>query len=87
MSWLAGIYLSAGLAYMAPHASPQSRGFSYWNYDITNIVNPYGSLEIGWHKDFGRIALELAARHESSIPAQDFGQNTAEVRLRWRPFE
>jgi hypothetical protein len=77
------LYLSAGMAYMLPHPSDP---MGYWLRDINQIVNPYGTLEIGWHKDFGQFALEMAARHASSMPAADFGQNTLEFRVRFYPF-
>lgn len=84
MSLLCCLYLSTGLSYMFQNPYPSA--FAYWRYDIAQVKNPYGVLEVGWHKDFGPIALEFAGRHESSIPVNDFGQNTLELRLRWYPF-
>jgi len=84
--WLACcLYLSAGLSYMAHTPAPEPYGAHYWLYDVSQVRDPYGVAEIGYHRDYGHFALELASRHDSSIPARDFGQNSLEVRLRWYP--
>ena len=85
---LAALYLQAGAAYMLPHGSPQSYGWEYWRFDITEVRNPYGSLEVGFETDQDRhLSGSLSFRHLSSMTrGQDFGQNTVEVRVKWKPF-
>jgi len=80
------LYLATGLSYMAHTPSPMPYGSHWWYYDITHVRDPYGVVEGGYSRSFGRFALEFAARHESSIPAADFGQNTLEMRIRWYPW-
>lgn len=81
------LYLQLGLATMAGHRNPPPPSM-WWAYDINQVVNPYGSLEIGWDYPLRKdLHVELALHHISSLPVNDFGTNTAEVRVRWYPFE
>ena len=71
---------------MAHTPAPQGYGHTYWLYDITSVHEPYGVLEGGYSRSFGRFTLEFAGRHESSIPVADFGQNSLEIRVKWFPW-
>lgn len=84
MSWLlCCLYLQGGLAVMQGMNAPPPG--IWWAYDINHVVNPYGVLEVGYERPFKQFAIQLALRHNSSIPARDHGQNTAEIGLRWYP--
>ena len=85
MSFLAGIYLSLGMAY-AEHLPPPKPPDIGWLWDVTDRRNPYGILEVGYTHDWGKVSVDIAGRHESSIAVKDHGFNSAEVRVRWRPF-
>lgn len=59
----------------------------YWMWDINKVVNPYGTVEIGYDRPFGRrFDVKFDVHHISSIPVNDQGQNTAEISLRWYPW-
>lgn len=87
MTWLTCcLYVQLGLAGMQPHPRPPPPD-TFWKWDITQVVNPYGTVEIGLDEALNRrLDLEIALRHISSIPVNDFGSNTAEIRLRYYPF-
>lgn len=83
---LAGLYISLGAAYAGQTPAPPCPTCG-WYYDITRVRNPYGIVELGWTHESGKFAVDIAARHESSIPAGDHGLNSAEVRLKWMPWK
>ena len=60
---------------------------NYWAYDITEVRNPYGAIEAGWAVPFRSGEVIVQARHMSSIGVNDFGMNSLEVAVRWRPFK
>lgn len=87
MNFLAGIYLSLGMAY-AEHAPAPPCADCGWYYDITRVENPYGIAEIGWTKEWDQSSIDVALRHESSVATRkDRGFNSIEVRFRWNPFK
>lgn len=86
MSWLlCCLFIQGGFAgMMQPFHAPPGR---YWTFDINRVENPYGIVELGYSRPIGkRWDFQFDLRHDSSIPANDQGQNTAEVALRWYPF-
>lgn len=89
LCFLCGLYLQGGLAVMSQPGAAAGAGHTYWLADINRVENPHGTIEIGWTSPAWRgLELEVAFRHISSIgPTQDHGQNTAELRGRWRPFK
>lgn len=81
---LACLYLQLGIAAMQPHPVIPNH---YWEWDINQVVNPYGTIEAGCDIPLPKhLHLEFAVHHISSIPVNDFGANTAEIRLRWYPW-
>lgn len=81
------LYLAGGIAYLDHTPAPGPYHWRYWRYDVTQVNDPYGVAELGYAKEWGRkLLLELAARHESSIPVNDFGQNSLEFRVRFYPW-
>jgi hypothetical protein len=88
------LYIALGSAYMLPNPTPQSYGFEFWRYDRTQIANPYGVIELGFEYPVTHsLELEIAGRHISSLGVdwhygwdEQWGENTAELRLRWYPF-
>ena len=86
MSFLAGLYISLGAAWIAPPPDPGC-GTCWWYYDITRPSNPYASVELGWSHEWRKVSLDIAARHESSPETGlDHGINSAELRVRWYPW-
>jgi hypothetical protein len=91
-SLIAAFYLQGGVAYMVPSPTPScvARPICYYLTDINRVYNPYGNLEVGL--EFGGdddnmpFTYTFALRHESSIPAADYGQNTVEFRIKYHPF-
>ena len=84
-AFLAGIYLSGGLAVMGGTTTPPPN--CYWRFDVNEVRNPYGALAVGWSTDpERRWSAGLEFRHISSVPVHDGGQNTIELRATWRPF-
>lgn len=82
---LAAIYFQGGFA-MYKHID-QPKPSVCWRFDICEVRNPYGTLEIGLQSDpFHSIHIEAALRHASSIAVQDHGINSIEARVRWSPF-
>jgi len=78
------LYVQLGMAGMLP--TPPSSHYAYWLGDINHVVNPYGTVEIGYDRSFGNFGITFDVRHISSLPAKDHGENTAEIGLRWYPF-
>jgi hypothetical protein len=81
---LAGLYLTAGVAGILP--APV-----HTQYEYGVICNPYGVAAIGWSSPPRRWSVALEARHMSSIGADlwhggNFGTNSLEARLTWRPY-
>jgi hypothetical protein len=89
MNWLLllhGIFLSGGVGWMQDHPMPPPP-YTYWRYDINVVDNPYGIVEAGVEYPLGKkLSFVLAGRHISSINAGDYGVNTFEIHLKWRPF-
>jgi hypothetical protein len=86
-AFLAGLYLSAGLAGVAstPPAEPI---YQFWRWDLTEVHNPYGILEAGWSTPPDRQwSVSVSLRHMSSVHVNDYGINSLEARLTWRPYE
>lgn len=83
---ICGLYLAGGAAHMGGHHEPGPG--RAWMNDITRPRNPYGIAEIGWQSPtWRRLDLTIAGRHMSSTSTgTDYGSNTAELRVRWRPF-
>lgn len=80
------LYVQLGTAFMAGNPLPPP-GVAFWEYDINDVVNPYGTAEIGIDYPVSqKFEFEAALRHISSLPAKDFGVNSAEIRIRWYPF-
>jgi hypothetical protein len=60
---------------------------NFYKYDITNVLNPQGNLELGYEKDFHCFAFECTANvhlsHDSFLATgSDHGQNAAGASLR-----
>lgn len=86
MSILACIYLSAGLSVHAQSPTPPKQ-YNHWRWDITETHNPYGIVRAGCEKQLtSKLTLDVGLRHESSIPKNDFGVDSAFVELKWKPF-
>lgn len=79
------LYVQLGMAGMLP--TPPSSHYAYWLGDINHVVNPYGTVEVGYERPLWKgLSLDVGVRHVSSLPTKDHGQNTAEIGLRWYPF-
>lgn len=86
MDFLAGIYLSIGMAYVGQSPAPTCPTCG-WYHDITQVENPYGVAELGWSKQWDQSSIDIALRHESSLATtKDHGLNSVEIRFRWNPF-
>lgn len=84
---LASLYLQGGIS-IEQRMSPPPAPYTYWRWDINEVHNPYGVIEIGLETDpMSRWQLQLALRHASSIQVNDRGINSAELRLKWKPFQ
>jgi hypothetical protein len=85
----AGLYLTAGMAGII--APPSPHGYQAYYYQATRTCNPYGIAAVGWSSPPDRRwSWQLEARHMSSIGADlnhggNFGTNSVEARLTWRP--
>lgn len=81
---LCGLYLTGGVAHLGNvSALPPDHA---WPHNITLPMNPYGIVEAGWQSPtWHRLDATLAARHMSGS-GTDYGTNTVEVRVTWRPF-
>jgi hypothetical protein len=84
---LLGLYLSVGTAYVDPAPTPSSHAYGQTKNDLGGYHSPYGIVALGWSGEVSRrFSVNLEARHMSSIPGRDWGTNSAEVRVTWRPF-
>lgn len=94
---LAALYLQLGVAAMQGPPQMNSAYCDYWRarggdclrlHDINRPANPYAIVAVGFESDGARrwsAALEL--RHLSSVSTgSDVGQNTIELRVKWKPF-
>ncbi|MEQ1580898.1 MAG: hypothetical protein ABL964_09925 [Steroidobacteraceae bacterium] len=82
---LSSLFLQAGLAYMPAFADHGSWGLS--PYDRQHVYNPYGTFAIGLETDTDKaFSVAFSVRHESSIPVNDWGDNTIEFSVKWKPF-
>ena len=84
---MAAFFITAGLAYQLPMPHHASWG---WNprYDLASIHNPYGTIEAGFSTDPDRrVTFAVSLRHQSSVPVNDWGENTINAYITWRPFK
>lgn len=83
--FLCGLYLQLGAAVLDGRADPPAPHNAYFS-DIVKPLNPYATVEAGWTSPAWRgLSADIAARHMSGS-GHDKGFNTAEVRVRWRPW-
>ena len=67
--------------------TPASHSYGLSPYDHQQYYNPYGTLAVGLRSDPMRVwSVGLEARHQSAIPVNDWGDNSIELSLTWRPF-
>ena len=85
-AFLIGLYLTGGVSYVvAPPALPMG---GLRSHDLNNVANPYGVVAAGWSTKPDRpLSFTVECRHMSSLPARDYGTNSIEARVTWRPFK
>lgn len=82
---LSSLFIQVGLAYLQPVSDHGTWGLS--EYDRTHLYNPYGTIEIGLEaQPDRRFSFSLSVRHQSAIPVNDWGDNSFEVAVKWKPF-
>lgn len=86
-TFLIGLYLSLGMAYVPPAPEPACRCWGLSPYDMQRYQSPYANVAVGWSTDPDkRFSLAFEARHMSSVAVNDWGTNSAEARVTWRPW-
>lgn len=87
MHILSLLYVQLGVAYLLAAPTPESRAYGLSQYDRQHIYNPYGVLAIGLESDpYRKWSLDLQLRHQSSLPKNDWGDNSINLTLKYRPF-
>jgi len=86
-AFLASLYFFYGAAYLdSPPATPEGW---YYAFDRTEIQNPYNIVGAGIEHEFNsRWSISFEVQHECSYPyGKDYGQNSARLFVKWRPFK
>jgi len=85
---LASMFLELGLSMHSQVPCACRDGYGWWKWDVTQTVNPYGTVALGFDHDFSpRVSGRFYVRHESAITVNDHGTDSVGASITWRPFK